>query len=47
MNRTIWEKYKDADYTAIKKLFNISFQAIQKLVEKHPEQELFEKKKYK
>jgi hypothetical protein len=47
LNRIIWEKYKDADYNDVKKLLNSSYNAIQKLIEKHTDQELFEKKKYK
>ena len=46
LNRIIWKKYKDSNYKAIRRLLNTSYRDIQKLIEKHSDQELFEKKKY-
>ena len=47
LNRIIWKKYKDAKYTGVKKLLSTSYNDIRKLIEKHSNRELFEKKKYK
>ena len=47
LNKWIWEKYQDEALEKIKQLLNKSFQDIQKIIEEHSDQELFEKKKYK
>jgi len=47
LNRCIWEKYKDASLKETRKLFNQSHQDTSKLIEKHTNEELFEKKRYK
>ncbi len=47
LNRNIWAKYKDFSYVDVKKLLDASYADIQKLIERHSDQELFEKKKYK
>lgn len=47
LNRNIWEIYKAFSYVDVKKLLDASYSDIQKLIEKHSDQELFEKKKYK
>ncbi len=46
LNRTIWEKYKDVNYPNVKKLLDSSYADIQKLIEKHTDEELFEKKRH-
>lgn len=46
LNRNIWQKYKDSNYASVRKLLDASYLDIQKLIEKHSDQELFEKKKY-
>lgn len=47
LNRTIWEKYKDVNYSNVKKLLDSSYSDMQSLIEKHTYEELFEKKRYK
>lgn len=47
LNRAIQKKYQNTDYHEVRKLLDTSYNSIQKLIEKHSEQELFEKKKYK
>lgn len=47
LNKWIWEKYQDVELEKAKSLFNKSFKEVQKIIEKHSDQELFEKKKYK
>lgn len=47
LNKEIWEKYQKVDFNETKSLFNDSYQDIQKIIEKHTNEELFEKKKYK
>lgn len=47
LNRTIWQKYKDVNYPNVKRLLNSSFSEIQSRIEKHTDEELFEKKRYK
>lgn len=46
LNRSIWEIYNDADHKEVKRLLESSFENVQKLVNKHTDQELFQKKKY-
>lgn len=47
LNKEIWEKYQKVDFNETKSLFNDTYQDIQKIIEKHTNEELFEKKKYK
>ncbi len=47
LNRKIQEKYRGSDYKDVKKLLDTSYGEIRKLIEKHTDNELFEKKKYK
>ncbi len=46
LNRNIWGKYKDVDYSTIRKLLDDSYRGLRSLIKKHSDQELFEKKKY-
>ncbi|MBQ0734745.1 ClbS/DfsB family four-helix bundle protein [Aquimarina celericrescens] len=47
LNREIWKKYNTADLDDIKKQLQISFEDLQKIIHKHTEEELFEKRRYK
>lgn len=47
LNKWIWEKYKDTSVKDAKDNFKSSYKQIRKLIEKHSNEELFEKKKYK
>ena len=47
LNRWIWEKYKDKPLADAKKDLKSSFIKIRSLIEKHNDEELFEKKRYK
>jgi hypothetical protein len=47
LNRNIWEFYRNIPLEEVKKLFCESAQQIQQLIEKHTDEELFEKKRYK
>jgi len=44
INRKIQEKYSNSDYKEVRKLLDTSFANVRKNIEKHPENELFEKK---
>lgn len=46
LNRNIWEKYKGFSNVDAIKLLDVSYKNIQELIERHSDQELFEKKKY-
>ena len=46
LNREIWEKYKEADYFEIKERFQATHAEMMALVEKHTNDELFERKHY-
>ena len=46
LNKKIWESYNDAGLEEIRKLLNKSFLEIQKIIDRHTEKELFEKKHY-
>ena len=46
LNKEIWKMYSKITLTEAKKIFSISFKKIIKLIEKHSNNELFEKKKY-
>jgi len=47
LNRWIWEKYLQTSLEAAKESFQQSYQQIRALIEKHTDEELFTKKKYK
>lgn len=47
LNRWIWEKYKDTPLADAKKDLKSSFIKIRGLIEKHNDEELFKKKRYK
>lgn len=47
LNKWIWEKYNDTSLKDAKDNFKSSYNQIRKLIEKHIDEELFEKKKYK
>jgi len=46
LNRKIQEKYSNSDYNEVWKLLDTSFDKVRKIIEKHTENEVFEKKKY-
>lgn len=47
LNKWIWEKYQNIELKKAKFLLKKSFKNVQKIIEKHSGEELFEKKKYK
>ena len=47
LNKKIWEKYKSIGLKKTLKMFDESFVDIQKIISKHSNEELFEKKRYK
>jgi len=47
LNRWIWEKYKDISLEDAKKDLKSSYEKVRRLIEKHSDEELFEKKRYK
>jgi len=47
LNRKIWETYRTTDLKKVRKLLDKSFNDVQSIIEKHSNDELFEKKKYK
>ncbi len=47
LNKWILEHYKNSDLGDVKNLLKESFQEVQKIIERHSNQELFEKKRYK
>lgn len=47
LNKKIWEMYSATDLDQTKTLLQKSFETIQKIIEKHSDEELFEKKRYK
>ncbi len=46
LNKEIWLKYQNTSLEEIKLLLDESYNLIQKVIEKHSNEELFEKKKY-
>lgn len=46
LNQEIWKKYQQTDYQTAKKLLEGSFKDVQRLIEKHTDEELFTKKRY-
>ena len=47
LNKKIWEDYQNIDFEDIKNRLNNSHSELQKIIEQHTNEELFEKKKYK
>ena len=47
LNRVIWEKYNSTDLDEVLVMFENSFREVQKITQKHSDEELFEKKRYK
>jgi hypothetical protein len=47
LNKWIWEKYQNIELKKAKSLLKKSFKNVQKIIEKHSNEELFEKKRYK
>lgn len=47
LNIKIWEKYQDTNLETAQKLYEKSYAQIQQLINKHSNNDLFEKKKYK
>ncbi len=47
LNRVIREKYKTIELKEVRAKLNQSYQQVQKIIEKHSNEELFEKKRYK
>lgn len=47
LNRKIWKNYNQTDLQEAQKLLNDSFNKVQKLINEHSNEELFEKKRYK
>ena len=47
LNRIIWQKYNDTQLKKVREDLNKSYLQIQKLIEKHSNDELFEKKRFK
>lgn len=47
LNRMIWEKYQNTNLSEISQLLDASYHEVQKIIEKHSNEELFEKKRYK
>jgi len=47
LNRVIWEKYNNTNLAEVRVLLDKSYKDLQKVITKHSNNELFEKKKYK
>ena len=47
LNRSIWEKYKKTPLKKVRADLNRSYIQIQKIIDQHSNEELFEKKRYK
>ncbi len=47
LNKKIWEEYQKRELDEVKSLLKGSFSEMKKIIEKHTNDELFEKKKYK
>lgn len=46
LNKSIWEKYREDPLPLIRQSFNESFTRVFQLIQKHSQEELFEKKRY-
>ena len=47
LNQAIWEKYKNTELKKVQEDLNISYEQLQKVIRRHSNEELFEKKRYK
>ncbi len=47
LNKKIYEDYKEMNIKTVRKLLDQSYTEVRKMIEKHTDEELFEKKKYK
>lgn len=47
LNKTIWKNYQKTDLETVKKLLDKSYRDVQYLMDRHTDEELFEKKRYK
>ncbi len=47
LNKSIWEKYSNSDLAEIRKLFHQSHKKVRGIINKHSNEELFTKKRYK
>jgi hypothetical protein len=47
LNRKILEKYRNVELKKVREDLNLSYQQLQKVIEQHSNEELFEKKRYK
>ncbi len=47
LNRVIWEKYRTIELEKVRNDLNQSYQQLQKIIERHSNEELFEKKRFK
>lgn len=47
LNREIWKMYRDKDLDEVRRLLDGSHTKVRKIIEKHTDAELFEKKRYK
>lgn len=47
LNKSIWEMYRSTDLKDVRSLLDGSFNELQKVIKKHTNEELFEKKRYK
>lgn len=47
LNKKIWKDYRTTNLKEVRKILNQSFKKIQKIISKHSDNDLFEKKKYK
>jgi hypothetical protein len=47
LNKWIWEKYKDTPLEEAMEKFKSSYKKVRRLIEKHSDEELFEKKRFK
>jgi hypothetical protein len=46
LNKEIWKKYRKSELGEVRKLLDQSFSKVQKVIKKHSNEELFEKKRY-
>ena len=47
LNKRIWQDYQEYSLEEVRSLLDISYEAVQKIILKHSDKDLFEKKKYK
>lgn len=47
LNKWIWEQYQNSNLIEVRTSLYESFKAVQKIIEQHTDEELFEKKRYK